>query len=137
MIANKSSRAACRHSRTGSDTALLINQGLCFVHDLAMLDRRTGIRDGLLDLSPKPGVVGVRSERETGGERPLPCDAGKKDSDSIRDRQAHTREPFRRFGLQAVVDTDVEHRGARGHGSQSLSGTQYVSQLRGAEVALD
>jgi hypothetical protein len=37
----------CRQN--GSGRALLINQGLCFVHDLVMLDRRTGIRDGLLD----------------------------------------------------------------------------------------
>ena len=70
-----------------------------------MLDRRTGIREGLLDLRPKPGVVGVRIDRETGGKRPLPCDPGQKDADSIRDRQSDTREPFRRFGLERVVDT--------------------------------
>jgi hypothetical protein len=65
-----------------------------------MLDWRTGIREGLLDLRPKPGVVGVRIDRETGGKRPLLCDAGQKDANSIRDRQPDTREPFRRFGLE-------------------------------------
>ncbi len=105
-----------RHSRTGPGMTPLVDQSLCLVDDLAVRLRWTLVFKSLLNLGAKPCVVGVGVDRKPRGQSTLLCNAGQKDTHRVRDRQPDIRQPFRRFSFESVVDADMQHGGAGGHG---------------------
>ena len=64
-----------------------MDQGLGLIHDLGVRRRWPAVRKGLLNLGAKPGVIGVRVDREAGRQRALSSHASEQDAHRTGDRQ--------------------------------------------------